>query len=209
MLINQFAPAKAAAAGIVAATLLVAGLAWFALRPATAPAPQAADAPAAEFPVARAMGHVRFLAEQPRPIASAANAEARQYILDQLRAHGPDATGANGDRAKNQRRPQPQRAHRPRRGQQHRRAPARQGARPRAPPAAAARHQLRHHRAQPRRGLGRRRRWRRCSKRCASCRPARRWTTTSRSCSPTASGSAALACARSPASMRWPNAPGW
>jgi hypothetical protein len=88
MLLKQFAPAKAAAAGIVAATLLFAGLAWITLRPATAPSSQAADAPAAEFPTARAMGHVRFLAEQPRPIASAANAEARQYILDQLRGMG-------------------------------------------------------------------------------------------------------------------------
>ena len=88
MLINQFSPAKAAAAGIVAATLLVAGLAWNALRPVTAPAPQAADAPAAEFPLARAIGHVRVLAALPRPIASAANAEARQYILNQLRGMG-------------------------------------------------------------------------------------------------------------------------
>ena len=88
MLISQFAPAKTAAAGIVAATLLVASLAWIALRPVSAPAPPAVGVPAAEFAVARAMGHVRFLAEQPRPIASAANAEARQYLLDQLRAMG-------------------------------------------------------------------------------------------------------------------------
>jgi hypothetical protein len=88
MLINQFAPAKTAAAGIVAATFVVAALAWPALRPAVAPTPHGASAPAADFSAQRAMTHVRFLAEQPRPLASAANAEARQYILDQLRGMG-------------------------------------------------------------------------------------------------------------------------
>lgn len=88
MVINQFAPAKTAAAGIVAATFVVAGLAWLALRPAATPTPHPPSAPAAEFSAARAMAHVRFLAEQPRPLASAANADARQYILDQLRGMG-------------------------------------------------------------------------------------------------------------------------
>jgi hypothetical protein len=77
MLINQFAPAKTAAAGIVAATFVAAALAWLALRPAAAPTPHPVNAPATDFPAQRAMAHVRFLAEQPRPLASAANAEAR------------------------------------------------------------------------------------------------------------------------------------
>jgi hypothetical protein len=88
MLINHRLPEKSVMAGIAAAMLALAGLAWVALRPASAPAPIPASAPAAEFSAARALAHVRFLAEKPRPLATAANAEARQYILDQLRAMG-------------------------------------------------------------------------------------------------------------------------
>lgn len=86
MLINRFVPEKSVAAGLVASALAIAALTWAALRPASAPAPQTNEAPAAEFSPARATADVRFLAEKPRPIASAANAEAREYILDQLRA---------------------------------------------------------------------------------------------------------------------------
>lgn len=70
------------AAGLLAAAVL-ALLAWTAIRPAPAPAPRAA-APALE----RMMRHVTVLAAQPRPIATAANARARDYILAQLRAIG-------------------------------------------------------------------------------------------------------------------------
>jgi hypothetical protein len=90
MLLNHRLPDKSAMAGIAAAMLALAGLAWVALRPATAPTPITGGAPAAEFSAARALAHVRFLAEKPRPLASAANAEARQYILEQLRAIGLD-----------------------------------------------------------------------------------------------------------------------
>jgi hypothetical protein len=76
MLTLHSMPDKTALAGIAAALLAVATLGWSAWRPAT------------EFSASRAMTHVRFLAAKPRPLASAANAEARQYILDQLRAIG-------------------------------------------------------------------------------------------------------------------------
>ncbi len=86
MLFNQLAPATLAIAGIAAASAALVGLAAVTLRPA--PSPSSASAPAPEFSIARALDHVRFLAEKPRPLASAANAEARQYILGQLRAMG-------------------------------------------------------------------------------------------------------------------------
>lgn len=88
MLINQSVLEKSTVAGIAAAMLALAGLAWVTLRPVAAPAPIPAAAPASEFSATRAMDHVRFLAGKPRPIASAANAEARQYILGQLREMG-------------------------------------------------------------------------------------------------------------------------
>ena len=71
----------ALAAGLLAAAVL-AILAWSATRPAAPPstaAPPALD---------RMMGHVSELAAQPRPIATAANARARGYIIEQLRAIG-------------------------------------------------------------------------------------------------------------------------
>jgi hypothetical protein len=90
MLINHCLPEKSAMAGIAAAMLALAALAWLALRTAASPAPMPAGMPVPEFSAVRAMAHVHFLAGKPRPIASAANAEARQYILEQLRAMGFD-----------------------------------------------------------------------------------------------------------------------
>jgi hypothetical protein len=81
-------PATSAIAGIAAALLALTALAWVALRPVALPVPARADAASAEFSTLRALDHVRVLADKPRPIASAANAEARQYIVDQLRAIG-------------------------------------------------------------------------------------------------------------------------
>ncbi|MDB5951366.1 MAG: hypothetical protein JWR65_3221, partial [Massilia sp.] len=72
---------KRLAAAAIAAVLL-ATLAWVALRPAAAPVP------AAGFSTARALADVRFLAEKPRPLASASNAEARAHIVAQLQAIG-------------------------------------------------------------------------------------------------------------------------
>lgn len=79
MRIDRFLPA---------ATLLALGaLAWLAIRPALAP-PAPASAPPASFSAARAMRHVTVLARTPRPLASAANAAARAYLLAQLQALG-------------------------------------------------------------------------------------------------------------------------
>lgn len=72
----------ALAAGLLAAAVL-AILAWTASRPALAPAP-----PAAPPALDRMMRHVSVLAAQPRPIATAANVRARDYIVEQLRAIG-------------------------------------------------------------------------------------------------------------------------
>ena len=71
----------ALAAGLLALAVL-AVLASSATRPAAPPAPVAPPA------LDRMMRHVSVLAAQPRPIATAANARAREYIVEQLRAIG-------------------------------------------------------------------------------------------------------------------------
>jgi hypothetical protein len=71
------------------AWLALGALAWLALSPRLAP-PAPADAPATTFSAARAMHHVAVLARTPRPVASAANAQARAYLVTQLRALGLD-----------------------------------------------------------------------------------------------------------------------
>lgn len=55
------------------------------------PAPRPADAPQTEFSAVRAARHIEALATAPRPVASAAHAAARQYILDELAALGVEA----------------------------------------------------------------------------------------------------------------------
>jgi uncharacterized protein (UPF0248 family) len=83
-------PGAAGVQGLAAACLLGALLAWLALAPRHFPAPAAGDTPppSAGFSVARAQAHVQALAAAPRPIASHANAQARDYLLAQLRAIG-------------------------------------------------------------------------------------------------------------------------
>ena len=71
----------ALAAGLLALAVL-AILAWSATRPAAPPAPVAPPA------LDRMMRHVSVVAAQPRPIGTAANARAREYIVEQLRAIG-------------------------------------------------------------------------------------------------------------------------
>ncbi|WP_332879212.1 M28 family peptidase [Massilia sp. S19_KUP03_FR1] len=73
----------------IAALFLLVALAWLALSPTLAP-PAPATAPATSFSAARAMRHVVVLAEAPRPLASDANAQARAYLVAQLRALGLD-----------------------------------------------------------------------------------------------------------------------
>lgn len=72
-----------------AALLALGALAWLALGPTPRP-PAPMDAPATSFSAARALSHVAVLARAPRPVASAANADARNYLLAQLRAIGLD-----------------------------------------------------------------------------------------------------------------------
>lgn len=75
-----------ALAGCATALVLAALLAWLALPPRTAPAPD--GAPASGFSGARALAHVTALAQAPRPVGSAANAAARAYLVAQIRALG-------------------------------------------------------------------------------------------------------------------------
>lgn len=70
-------------AALAAACLTLGALAWLAIAPATTlPAP--AGAPQLE----RMLRHVAVLASEPRPIATGANARARDYIVGQLRGMG-------------------------------------------------------------------------------------------------------------------------
>ena len=73
----------------VVAMLALGAMIWLVLRPTLAP-PAPANAPATTFSAARAMTHVAVLAQAPRPLASSANAQARAYLVAQLRALGLD-----------------------------------------------------------------------------------------------------------------------
>ena len=77
---------KSSAAVAAAAMLILALLAWLALRPVVPPLPLGSDTPAAAFAASRATPAFRFLAQAPRPIASDSNARARQYIVERLRS---------------------------------------------------------------------------------------------------------------------------
>jgi hypothetical protein len=83
-------PGAAGVQGLAAACLLGALLAWLALAPRHLPMPRAPDtaASSARFSAARARLHVQALAAAPRPIASRANLQARDYLLAQLRGLG-------------------------------------------------------------------------------------------------------------------------
>jgi hypothetical protein len=62
------------------------------------PTPLPASAPALEFSAARALEHVRVIAQQPHPTGSAANHAVRQYILAQLKTLGLETqTQRDGD----------------------------------------------------------------------------------------------------------------
>jgi hypothetical protein len=79
-------PEKPGAALVAAALLAMLFLAWLAVRPAAMPRPLGGDTAATEFAAARALPALRFLAQAPRPIASASNARARQYIVERLQS---------------------------------------------------------------------------------------------------------------------------
>jgi hypothetical protein len=68
--------------------LFLLGIAALSILLMRAPAPLPESAPADQFSAARAMAHVEALATQPRPIGSAAHAEARDYLVSQLEGLG-------------------------------------------------------------------------------------------------------------------------
>ncbi|MES2316736.1 MAG: M28 family peptidase [Pseudomonadota bacterium] len=70
----------------MAALLALVLIAWLALRPARVSEPLGADAPATAFAASRALPVLKFLGQAPRPIASDANARARQYIVERLQS---------------------------------------------------------------------------------------------------------------------------
>ena len=74
----------------LAAASALAGLVWFAITVARTPHADPASPAPERFSATRAMRHVSALAQAPRPIASDANRQARQYIVDRLRALGLD-----------------------------------------------------------------------------------------------------------------------
>ena len=75
-------PGLAALAASLFAIVVLAMLAWMATRDAPPPAQEAPPS------LERMMRHVSTLAAEPRPIATAANARARAYIVAELRAIG-------------------------------------------------------------------------------------------------------------------------
>lgn len=79
-------PGVSGLTGFAAALALALMIAWLSLRPHALPAPD--RTPASGFVAARALAHVHALAQAPRPVGSAANAAARDYIAAQVRALG-------------------------------------------------------------------------------------------------------------------------
>lgn len=77
---------KSSAAVVITALLVLVLLAWLALRPTRAPHPLGGDTPATEFAASRALPVFKYLSQAPRPIASASNARARQYIVERLQS---------------------------------------------------------------------------------------------------------------------------
>uniref|UniRef100_Q01VK7 Peptidase M28 n=1 Tax=Solibacter usitatus (strain Ellin6076) TaxID=234267 RepID=Q01VK7_SOLUE len=84
---------KAAAAGRARLLLTVALALWTAagLRPPSRPEPAPAGAPPREFSAARAMAHVRAIAQRPHPLKSADHARVRTYIAGQFEELGTPA----------------------------------------------------------------------------------------------------------------------
>ncbi|WP_161889851.1 M20/M25/M40 family metallo-hydrolase [Pontibacter russatus] len=75
----------AAAAFLLLALTGFALLSIYLLQP---PSPKPADAPTTEFAAGRAMQHVRELAQEPHAMGTAAHAEARKYLLQEMRQLG-------------------------------------------------------------------------------------------------------------------------
>lgn len=79
-------PGVSGLTGFAAALVLALTVAWLSLQPQALPVPD--RTPASGFVAARALAHVHALARAPRPVGSAANAAARDYIAAQVRALG-------------------------------------------------------------------------------------------------------------------------
>lgn len=80
-------PVRRVAAGLFALLILVA-VAGLVLRSERAPEPVPASAPAAEFSAQRALGPLRELATEPRPLGSAASDRVRDQLAATLRSAG-------------------------------------------------------------------------------------------------------------------------
>ncbi|AKD02563.1 M20/M25/M40 family metallo-hydrolase [Pontibacter korlensis] len=81
--------------------LLLTGLALLSICLLAPPAPKPASAPAAEFSAERAMQHVQQIAQEPHAMGTAAHAEVRAYLMQQMRQLGlnpevQQATAVNG-----------------------------------------------------------------------------------------------------------------
>jgi peptidase M28-like protein len=75
------------AVGRALTVVLLVMLSWVAiLYGKHTPAPAPASTPATEFAAARAMRHVRSIAERPHPTGSPDNARVREYLMTELRA---------------------------------------------------------------------------------------------------------------------------
>ncbi len=70
---------------LAAALILALALSWLTER---TPRPLAIDAPAAQFSAARALVDDRVIARVPHPVGSAANAQARDYLIGRMTALG-------------------------------------------------------------------------------------------------------------------------
>src|SRR5438270_557600 len=84
---NQFPDVKTNAAAL-AAFLFLAALAWVSVALAVPPRAVPEGAPASEFSSARALRHVRAIAQKPHPTGSEEIERVRRYILGELAALG-------------------------------------------------------------------------------------------------------------------------
>src|SRR5882757_4017623 len=75
---------------------VIIALAVFSVGALKPPAPLPASAPESEFSAARAFAHVARIAHIPHPLGSAADAEAREYLLAQLTQIGIQASIFSG-----------------------------------------------------------------------------------------------------------------
>ncbi|MGR9071690.1 MAG: M20/M25/M40 family metallo-hydrolase, partial [Gammaproteobacteria bacterium] len=88
MLSGRFFPRNAVFLPAVGVLAVLVALSALGLYHASPPSPLPVDAPPAFFSAARAMSHVRRIAQHPHPVGTVENAEARDYLIGELRALG-------------------------------------------------------------------------------------------------------------------------